>query len=249
MPEGRYLIRFDDVCPTMNWTVWEVIEAQLVRLGIRPILAVVPDNRDPMLIVSEPRSDFWQQVREWQSRGWSIALHGYQHTYVNAEPGMLKLNNRSEFAGLSYEVQHEKLRLGLGIFASEGVRADAWVAPSHSFDWNTVKALESLGLRTISDGFALAPYRAPRAVTWVPQQFANPREMPFGVWTFCCHPNGLSAEHLAAFCRKMELLAPRMISLPEAVALGDRRRSIPDRLVGAVRLAVSSFRRLSAGSV
>jgi predicted deacetylase len=244
MPEGQYLIRFDDICPSMNWTVWEEIEAHLVRLGIRPILAVVPDNRDPGLEVAAPRGDFWDRVRAWQDRGWSIALHGYQHTYVNAEPGILKLNARSEFAGLSFEAQLEKLELGLGIFARHGVRAEAWVAPSHSFDWNTVKALDALGIRTISDGFALRPFRTQPGIVWVPQQFAGMRRMPLGIWTFCCHLNGLTREGVAAFCRDLERLAPRMISLPEAAAFGDRERSPADRLVGAARGVVSGLRRL-----
>src|SRR5262245_38354882 len=76
MTESRYLIRFDDICSTMNWLVWDAIESQLIRYAVRPILAVVPDNRDPNLIVDPPRSDFWERVRRWQSRGYTIALHG-----------------------------------------------------------------------------------------------------------------------------------------------------------------------------
>jgi len=244
-PSGaRYLVRFDDLCPTMDWTVWNAMESILIDLEIKPILAVIPDNRDPKLMVDPPAADFWDRVRGWQARGWTIGLHGYQHTYVNAEPGILHLNRQSEFAGLSYEDQHEKLRQGLAIFSREGVRAEAWIAPAHSFDWVTVAALKALDVRIISDGFAFFPYRDSHGNTWIPQQFASPRPMPLGVWTFCCHPNGLTPEGLTRFQRSLERLRPGMISLAEAVAMGARPRSAADRLVGALRQTISTVRRL-----
>src|SRR5256885_866914 len=42
---ARYLVRFDDLCPTMNWDVWKSVEEVLFRTGIRPLLAVIPDNQ------------------------------------------------------------------------------------------------------------------------------------------------------------------------------------------------------------
>ena len=246
MVQSRYLLRFDDICPTMNWVVWNAVEAQLIRLNIRPILAVVPDNRDPALMVDLPRTDFWEKVRQWQALGWAIALHGYQHVYVNKDPGLMQLTPQSEFAGLSYQEQENKLKKGLAIFAEHGVRVDAWVAPSHSFDWVTVAILKALGIRIISDGLAFSPYRDSSGLTWVPQQFASMRPMPFGVWTFCYHPNHLSPRALTQFQRRMEQLAPRMISLPEAALLGNRQRSMADRLVGAFRYFVSSIRRMKS---
>ncbi|WLT30005.1 DUF2334 domain-containing protein [Geothrix sp. PMB-07] len=241
---AKYLLRFDDLCPTMDWTVWDALERIMDEQGVRPILGVVPDNRDPKLSVAPGAPDFWERVRRWQAKGWAIGLHGYQHTYVNAEPGLLHLNKQSEFAGLSFEAQHEKLRLGLAIFEREGVRADVWIAPAHSFDWVTVSALNALGLRVISDGFAFKPYRDPQGSIWVPQQFASMRPMPFGLWTFCYHPNGLSLKGIETFRHSLEQLRPGMISLAEAVALGNRPRSAADRLVGALRMAVSGLRRL-----
>jgi hypothetical protein len=242
---GRYLIRFDDICPTMDWAAWDPVQALLLEAGARPILAVVPDNRDPKLAVDAPRPDFWERVRGWQAQGWSIGLHGWQHTYVNREPGLLRLNRASEFAGLSLEEQAGKLRLGLEVFAREGVRADCWVAPSHSFDWNTVAALAGVGLRVISDGMALAPYRDPGGSLWVPQQFANMRPMPYGVWTFCYHLNGFRPADLRAFEAGLRRLRPRLIGLEEALALADRPRSAADRLVGLARQGVSGLRRLA----
>ena len=80
---SRYLLRFDDACPTMNWGVWDAVETELLRHNTRPIVAVVPDNRDPKLMADAPRAEFWDRVRRWQSIGWAIGLHGYQHVYVS----------------------------------------------------------------------------------------------------------------------------------------------------------------------
>ncbi len=43
---SKYLIRFDDLCPTMNWDMWSRIESVLLEHKISPLLAVVPDNQD-----------------------------------------------------------------------------------------------------------------------------------------------------------------------------------------------------------
>jgi peptidoglycan/xylan/chitin deacetylase (PgdA/CDA1 family) len=243
-PGARYLLRFDDVCPTMDWAAWDQIEPLLLELDVRPILAVVPDNRDPHLVVAAGTERFWDRVRQWQARGWAIGLHGYHHTYVNREPGILRLNPRSEFAGLPYPEQYRKLSMGLECFKREGIRADAWVAPAHSFDGMTILALKALGLPVISDGLAFSPFLDPVGVTWVPQQFARMRPLPWGVWTFCYHINGMSPAALAAFRHSLRRLHPRMISLPEAVAMGNRRMRAADRLVGLLRQLVSTTRRL-----
>lgn len=240
----RYLLRFDDMCPTMDWGVWDQVEDLLVAAGVRPILAVIPDNQDPKLRVAPANPAFWDRVRAWQARGWAIGLHGYQHTYVNAEGGILRLNRQSEFAGLGFQAQTDKLAKGLGIFRDQGVTADAWVAPAHSFDWVTVAALAAQGIRTISDGMALSPYTDDRGSVWVPQQFAGMRPLPWGTWTFCYHLGSLTPGGMATFRRRLDQLAPRMITLPEAVAMAGRSRSLGDRMVGALRQGVSGARRL-----
>src|SRR5687767_4013101 len=132
MNTPQYLLRFDDICPTMNWGVWTEIERILVGCGVKPVLAVVPDNRDPMLEVDLPVHDFWDRVRAWQKRGWTIALHGFQHRYVTPNAGICGLSNKSEFAGLRVEEQREKLRRAMEIFKREGIVARVWIAPGHT---------------------------------------------------------------------------------------------------------------------
>lgn len=230
--KAQYLIRFDDLCPTMNWQIWSEIESVLNEWSICPILAVVPDIRDPELMLSPPVADFWDRVRAWQSRGWSIGLHGYQHLYVNSVPGILGITKHSEFAQLPREMQRHKLAAGLSIFSREGVRPDCWIAPAHSFDWTTVDLLAELGVAVISDGPWLLPHTDTRGITWVPQQLWRLREMPSGLWTVCYHHNEWDDELLAEFRQGMERFSSSIINLPQAVDLWrGRQLSWHDRFI------------------
>ncbi len=110
-------------------------------------------------------------------------MHGYQHRYVNANGGMLKLSRKSEFTGLPRHQQESKLRAGLATFAEEGVRAEAWVAPSHSFDETTVQLLPGIGIRIITDGLGVLPFECKNGMTWVPQQLSRFQRQKHGVWS------------------------------------------------------------------
>jgi len=214
MTAARYLVRFDDVCPTMNWTVWEQVEGVLRRSGVRPVLAVIPDNRDPKMEVAAADEGFWERVRGWQAAGWAIAVHGYQHRYVTAERGLVGLRPRSEFAGLTAVEQEEKVAAGVDIFRREGVRADAWIAPAHSFDDITVGALAKHGVPVISDGLHWWPYRCRRGLVWVPQQLWGFRWRPFGVWTVCLHVNSWKAGNVTEFEARVVHYLDRIVDLP-----------------------------------
>jgi hypothetical protein len=215
----------------MNWHVWGEIEQLLVQQDVCPILAVVPDNQDPILMVEPPIPNFWDRVRAWQARGWTIALHGYQHVYVNKERGLIGVTPNSEFAGISRQVQEEKLRCGLDIFSREGVRPDCWVAPSHSFDWTTVSLLSGLGIKIISDGLWPWPHTDENGIIWVPQQFASTiRPMRYGVWTMCNHHNCWSKSQIDHFRETLKAFGPNIIGLNEAIIVAKGRSlTVSDR--------------------
>lgn len=214
---AQYLVRFDDICPTMNWSIWERVESVLMRHNIKPILAVVPDNRDPMLMVDSVCAGFWERVRAWQATGWTIALHGYQHRYETDHPGLLGINIFSEFAGLSYAAQRAKLEQAVAVFKAQGVRVDGWVAPAHAFDATTVKVLLELGINVISDGFYSRPVKRLGAL-WIPQQMWRFRAMPFGVWTVCYHHNHLSESAFGQFEIDAARFSPVITSVDQVVS-------------------------------
>jgi predicted deacetylase len=234
---ARYLIRFDDICPGMNWLRWREIEAILDGEGVKPMLAVVPSNRDPKLDVGAPEPDFWERVRGWQRRGWTIGLHGYQHTYVTEEAGLIGINRRSEFAGLPAAEQRQKLARAVEIFRTQSVRPDVWIAPGHSFDDATVAALHELGVDAISDGFFLSEHRDARGMLWVPQQIWSFRYRPFGLWTICYHHNGWSDGELRRFAADVKAYRPRITSFAEVAASSTiRHRSLADTVVSNLLL-------------
>jgi hypothetical protein len=201
----------------MNWRFWDRIESVLLEHSIKPLLAVVPDNQDPKLVIGPAADSFWEKVRQWQSWKWSIALHGYQHRYVNGNAGMLRISNKSEFAGLPRSEQERKLRAGVAKFGEMGVRADAWVAPSHSFDQTTVQLLPEVGIRIISDGLTLLPFEGDNGVTWVPQQLWRFHQRKYGVWTICFHTNEWDDAMCDRFCEDVKAFRPRIKAFDEVV--------------------------------
>jgi predicted deacetylase len=226
---SKFLLRFDDICPTMNWPVWEKLEAVMNEEGIRPILSVIPDNQDPALHEAPRNELFWERVRGWQAQGWTIGLHGYQHRYVSRNAGIVGLKKYSEFAGVSAAEQRNKLAKGLAIFKREGVKAECWVAPAHSFDEVTVKLLAELGVRTISDGLSLLPFRDAQNVVWVPQQLWKFRYVPFGVWTVCIHSDDELYLQPDYFLRSIREYKSAITNLPEVVAAySQRHHSVAD---------------------
>jgi len=231
---AHYLIRFDDICPTMNWEVWRALESSLDLLGVKPILAVVPDNLDPALKCASAVPDFWRRVRRWQAKGWTIGMHGYQHLYVTSSPGILPFNWRSEFAGLSYEEQKRKLVAAVDIFNRQGIRPQVWVAPAHSFDRITVGILHELGIPAISDGLAAYPYRCNSGALWVPQQLWRLRWMPDGVWTVCCHHNGWNQSELSRFTAGLNAYRAQIDTFSDVSRkYSNRKRTPRDWAIGA----------------
>ncbi len=210
---ARYLLRFDDICPTMDWVKWSRLEPMLLACGVRPLLAVIPDNQDPAFHVSSPRANFWTYLRERQQRdGWAIAMHGLQHRYHAQEVGgLLGLNKNSEFTGLPRAQQQAKIRAGLEVFRGHDVHVDGWIAPAHNFDAVTVDVLLEQGIRFISDGFFHRPVRH-LAACWVPQQLWRFRAMPFGLWTVCLHHAAFVERDFTQLQTDLERFGNRIVS-------------------------------------
>jgi hypothetical protein len=104
----------------------------------------------------------------------------------------LKQNKRSEFAGLPLRVQQKKIRQAVAIFKSENIHSDIFVAPAHSFDHNTLKALmKHSNIRIISDGVLRWPYMR-FGFKWIPVQLSEVEPKFNNTWTFNYHPETCS---------------------------------------------------------
>jgi predicted deacetylase len=101
-----FLLRFDDIYPTMNWRTWLEVDGLLLERNIKSIIAVIPDDKNRAFFMEkEKKENFWSYVKERQKIGWIIGVHGYQHLCVTRNRGTLGINSCSEFAGLSEEEQ------------------------------------------------------------------------------------------------------------------------------------------------
>ncbi|WP_058185675.1 DUF2334 domain-containing protein [Terracidiphilus gabretensis] len=198
---AQYLLRVDDLCPTVHERRWQRLAAIIREFGIRPILAVVPDNQDSELRNSPPDPAFWAQMRAMQVAGAAIAIHGYRHQCVQQGKSILPFHSHTEFSGRPVEEQRAMLRAGLEMLRTKGLNPRLWVAPRHGFDSNTLAALREEGIGYLSDGIALRPFLR-GGVVWIPQQIWSPVERKRGLWTICLHPGTTTrpvAEELRAF--------------------------------------------------
>ena len=155
----KIVIRMDDITPGMNWGKFNRFKELLDLYNIKPLIGVVPDNQDPNLNIEKDAVDFWEKVKTWQDNGWIIALHGMNHIYTTAKGGCFPLNNFSEYAGVPYEKQYEMIFNGKQILKNKGISTDIFMAPGHSYDKNTLKALKENGFNKITDGFGYNPYK------------------------------------------------------------------------------------------
>lgn len=185
---AQYLLRFDDLCPTFSRDKWERFRRLIEEFHIRPILAIVPDNRDPGLMVSGPDTEFWNRMRAMEANGATIAVHGYQHLCDSRGRSLLPLHRHTEFAGIPLETQREWIHEGIEMLRNFGLNPRLWVAPRHGFDRNTLRSLQKEGMGYLSDGFARIPFKR-GGIIWIPQQLWEPVSRSKGLWTICIHSN------------------------------------------------------------
>lgn len=194
--KSKYIIRLDDASETQDNSKWRRIELLLDDLDIKPIVAVVPLNKDKNLEFNSSSHEFWESVKRWEKKGWTIALHGYQHKLkkINRKNLILPFYNESEFGGLALSKQREKIKKAYEIMTKNNIFPKIWIAPNHAFDKNTLIALKKeTPINIVSDGIALYPFRQ-NNIIFIPQQLWRTKERFLGIWTICLHPNNISEE-------------------------------------------------------
>lgn len=229
-----YLIRLDDACPTMDFSKWQRVLSILDKYNIHPMVGVIPHNNDPKQIIDPENKDFWKIVCSWEHKGYAIALHGYNHCYTSNE-GLCGLNpmwRRSEFAGLPFEEQRDKIQKGIAIMRENGVNPKYFFAPSHTFDNNTLIALcKESDIRIISDTIATQPYRLGDFV-FIPQFSGQCREVKMnGVFTFCLHPSTMTDDAFDRMEHFLKVNKSKFISFDDINIENVGGKSLFDRLL------------------
>lgn len=190
----KIVVRFDDVCPTMNLDKFNVAINKLKEYDIKPLLGVVPECKDAELLEFPENKKFWDYITDLSKEGYTIAMHGYTHCYDIIADGIVTKKKKSEFAGHTYEEQYKRIKQGKDILLSHGIDTDIFFAPSHSYDRTTLRALFANGFRFVSDGKSIRPY-IQCGIKCIPCRFGGiPRIGENGVYTLVLHTSQWSRE-------------------------------------------------------
>tara|TARA_B100001123_G_scaffold304180_1_gene339591 strand:+ start:803 stop:1570 length:768 start_codon:yes stop_codon:yes gene_type:complete len=184
------LIRIDDIAENMNWELMEKAELLFDKYGIKPVLGVIPENKDTELLVYPKKNNFWEQVRIWKSKGWEIAMHGHTHVYDKEchKDDYFNYGGGSEFYGHPIQEQEARIKNGLKKFESEKIKIRTFFAPNHTYDKNTFIALRNCGINEVIDGYGLMPY-IENEIKFIPQLFYKVFLLPFGIQSTQIHLN------------------------------------------------------------
>lgn len=205
----KILIRFDDICPTMNHVQFKRALDIMEKYNVKPLLGVIPDCKDPELQIDDYQEDFWNYIKNLENKGYKLAMHGYTHDYDSKCRGMVNHGYKSEFAGHSYTVQLKKIQNGKEILMRHGIKTNVFFAPAHSYDRNTLKALYQCGFRYMSDGFAIGPLIREGVLCIPCRSNGVPNIKKNGYYTAVFHAHEWVRENKAFEYNKLKLLCSK----------------------------------------
>lgn len=247
MFKTRYLIRLDDACPYMDRAKWQRMEDILDKFGVKPLVGIIPANADPKTMIDPEDADFWEKAHFWEKKGWSIALHGYDHVCIT-DGGMKGLNpfwRRSEFAGLPLEQQREKISNGYAILKEHSFEPKYFFAPSHTFDENTLEALrQETGIKIISDTIGRYPYKK-RDFLFIPQISGHCVKMlASGIYTFCFHPNTMNDGNFIALEFFLGSFSDHFTDFESINVATVKEKALMDKFISSVFFGLRKIRGL-----
>ena len=213
------LIRLDDIAENMNWDLMEKSELLFEEYGIKPILGVIPNNKDNELLSYSKKNNFWEQVRDWRDKGWEIAMHGYTHVYdkICKNEDYFNYGGGSEFCGHTLETQISRIKNGLQKFKNEKIKIRSFFAPNHTYDKNTFIALKNFRINEVIDGYGLMPY-IENDIKFIPQLFYKVFALPFGIQTLQIHLNYWEQKDFDNFEKFIKKHSNKIITYNQAIA-------------------------------
>lgn len=242
-----YLIRLDDASEYMDIEKWSKIEKILCKYKVKPIVGVIPNNKDSDFVNQYEKDEFfWEKVARWKQIGWEIALHGYDHVHITKDGGINPINYRSEFAGVELKKQKEKISKGIEIFKKNKIEPKIFFAPSHTFDINTLEALKSESdIRIISDTISNDIYKM-NGFYFIPQQSGDVRNLPFKIITFCYHPNIMTEEQFNELEKFIKNNIDKFKSF-EDLKFNEKKLSIYDKILRYLYFSIRRIRNKVRG--
>jgi hypothetical protein len=141
----------------------------------------------------------------------------------------------------------KNIRLGVQIFHERQLNPKIFYAPSHTFDINTLKALEiESDIRIISDTIVNDIYKM-HEFYFIPKQSGHVRRLPLKLTTFCYHPNtmgGNSFEQLESFIKNNR---KRFINIDD-LSFKDRKLGLYDKALRNLYFAIRYIRSKLKGN-
>ncbi|MCR4651644.1 MAG: DUF2334 domain-containing protein [Lachnospiraceae bacterium] len=228
----KTVIRIDDINECMNWDKFDRVRLILEEADIAPLIGIVPYNEDDNICGGIRREDYVDYLQELVSKGWHIALHGYNHRYTTKKGGLFPLNDFSEYAGLPYEQQATMIEEGLKRLKELGLETDIFMAPAHSYDRNTLRALTDKGIRYVTDGFGSQPYEY-KGLIFLPilKRSGDAISDREGISTLVLHTNTMTDEEIDNFGKKIRDHRDRFTDYDEIRSAAPVRRG---RLSGII---------------
>ena len=222
---------------------WNKFESFFEKYNIKPIIGVVPDNKDKKL-GNEYDPDFWLKVKKWDELGWSIALHGLNHLLepIDQSNSFFGFGKKSEFVGLSKNQQSKIISKSLLIFNSNNIEPRLFMAPSHTFDQITLECLKELStIKLITDGFSYRHFKK-QGFTFIPQQLWSIKKIPFGLYTICVHPTTMSESQIDEFIEKLKGIKNQIIGLDDLDLSTAQNFDIKDKLFSLIYQIIAKMK-------
>ena len=239
---AKLIVRIDDIHEYMNWENFQILVEYLRKRNLTALLGVIPKCSDPKLIMSTVKADFWSEIKALQVDGFTIAQHGFEHLYNSFGSTIMFGHHRSEFAGLSYDEQLNKIYTGKKLLEERGLFTETFMAPGHSYDTITLQCLRDLGYKYITDGHEFWPYES-NGLICVPQLFSAPHGLPVGVYTTCFHLDRLKQSDIWRLCEKLD--RHEIISFTDATKFSRPKIFSHKASHGLAKILVKSYRKLS----
>lgn len=191
-----YIMRFDDINPKMNWEKFKKIKSILKKYKIKSILGVIPKCEDKEVSKFPENKNYISDLQRMKLEGDLIAQHGFTHITDSKNKGLFGNKKKSEFAGLDYQTQYERIKKGKNILIENQIWQPIFMAPHHTFDNITLEILKNLDFKLVTDGFGRYPYEL-KGLLLIPQLSSMPLPsfLPL-ISQLCIHINNLSDKKL-----------------------------------------------------
>jgi predicted deacetylase len=133
------------------------------------------------------------------------------------------------------------LSYGKNILEQNGIKTDIFMAPAHSFDRNTLKALKNIGFAKLTDGFGDMPYKS-KGMTFYPISYKQSSSLKKekGYTTFVVHSNTMNDKDFARYEKLFKENSDKLISYSELLKLKPKKRNVFENIKEYI-MAVAKF--------